>query len=153
MGALWLVCDVSGSMVEAGKRFIASGLVREIELYVHLGYGGDRDIELIAWRDVPTRVEWSVQDEVPTALFECHGSSDAGALVRFLEVEADEDDRVAVITDGFWTEESRAAIDRWRDGGKLRIFTIGADANPRLKGAEVFDVEDFFAAMDGWLDE
>lgn len=152
-GVLWLVCDVSGSMVEAGKRLIVCGLVREIEQFVRLEYGGDRDIELIAWSDEAARVEWSVNDEVPTALLECHGSSDARALVRFLEVSVDEDDRVAVMTDGFWTEGSRTAIDRWREKGRLRFFTIGADANPRLKGADVFKVEDFFAAMNGWLDE
>jgi hypothetical protein len=152
MGVLWLVCDVSGSMLEAGKRFIVSGLVREIEQFVRLGYGGDRDVELITWNDVVTRVEWSVEDEVPTALLECHSSSDATALITFLEEEVGEDDRVAVMTDGFWDEESRNAIDRSRGRGGLRIFKIGADANPRLTGVEVFQVEDFFAAVDGWLD-
>ncbi len=35
----------------------------------------------------------------------------------------------------------------------LRIVKVGADANPKLGGGDVFEVEDFFAAMEGWLDK
>jgi hypothetical protein len=140
-------------MLEGGKRLIVRGLVRQIEQFVQLGYGGGRDIKLVAWNNLATSVDWSVGDEVPSVMLECDGSSDAKALARFFEQEVDEDDRVAVMTDGFWSHGTRTAIDQWRDGRGLRIFRVGADANPKLEGAEVFEVEDFFAAMDGWLSQ
>jgi hypothetical protein len=32
----------------------------------------------------------------------------------------------------------------------LRIIKIGTDANPQLKGTDVFSSEELFAALDGW---
>lgn len=157
MSTLWLVCDVSGSMLEAGKRFVVRGLVREAEQYLRLGYGrlGYRtgpDIELVAWNNEVRSLAWSPGDEVPVGLFDCGNSADGEALAQLLGVQTD--DKFIVLTDGFWLEESRAAIRRWKEGlapDALRVIKVGADANPRLKGPEVFEAEDFFAAMDGWL--
>jgi hypothetical protein len=47
-------------------------------------------------------------------------------------------------------------LERWKDGlssNTLRIIKIGADANPQLKGPELFSSDDLFAALDGWLQE
>ena len=152
MGALWLVCDVSGSMLEAGKRLVVRGLVREVEQYFRLGHAGKTDIKLVAWNQDTKIVPWSTGDEVPAELFECRDSADGDALVRFLADQVDA--KFMVFTDGFWPDESRGAIKQWKDENDqsaLRIVKVGADANPKLKGPEVFVAEEFFAAMDGWL--
>jgi hypothetical protein len=152
MSTLWLVCDVSGSMLEAGKRFVVRGLVHEAEQYLRLGYATASDIVLVAWNDEVRSLAWSLGDEVPAELFDCGNSADGEVLEKLLGSQAD--DRFIILTDGFWSDESRAAIRRWKEGlslDALRVIKVGADANPRLKGSEVFEAEDFFAAMDGWL--
>ncbi len=152
MSTLWLVCDVSGSMLEAGKRLVVRSLVREIEQYIRLGYGTKPDIKLVAWSNDARSLTWSPEDEVPVDLFDCKNSADGEVLVKFLGGQGD--DRFIVLTDGFWSDESRAAIKRWKEGlglDALRVIKVGADANPELNGSEVFEAEDFLAAMDGWL--
>jgi hypothetical protein len=154
MSALWLVCDVSGSMLEAGKRLVVRSLVREVEQYIRLGYGTKLDIRLVAWRDDAKCLAWSTGDEVPADLFDCKNPADGEVLVHLLGDQAD--DRFIVLTDGFWSDESRAAIKRWKAGlgrDALRVIKVGADANPKLNGPDVFEAEDFFAAMDSWLDK
>ena len=49
MGAIWLVCDTSGSMIEGGKRLIVRGLVRQVEQFFRLGYGRTRKLQLVLW--------------------------------------------------------------------------------------------------------
>jgi hypothetical protein len=152
MGALWLVCDVSGSMLEAGKRLVVRSLVREVEQYFRLGYAGKTDIKLVAWNQDAKVLPWSPGDEVPAGLLECRDSADGDALVQLLADQIDA--KFMVFTDGFWSNESRGAIKRWKDEhgqSALRIVKVGADANPKLKGPEVFEAEEFFAALDGWL--
>lgn len=152
MSTLWLVCDASGSMLEGGKRLIARGLVREVEQYIRLGYGAKTDIKLVVWNSYAKSVTWVPRDEVPLDLFDCKHSADGDALVQLLADPAD--DRVLLLTDGFWSDDSRSAIKRWKaklQQDAVRIIKVGADANPKLKGSDVFGAEDFFAAMDGWL--
>jgi hypothetical protein len=152
MSTLWLVCDVSGSMLEAGKRLVVRSLVREVEQYIRLGYGTRTDIKLVMWNNDAKSLAWSPEDEVPADLFDCKNSADGEVLVKFLGGQAD--DRFIVLTDGFWSDESRVAIERWKEGlslDALRVIKAGADANPKLKGSDVFEAEDFFAAMDSWL--
>jgi hypothetical protein len=154
MSTLWLVCDVSGSMLEAGKRLIVRSLVREVEQYIRLGYGAKPDIKLVAWNNDAKSLAWSPEDEVPVDLFDCKNSADGEVLAKLLGGRAD--DRFIVLTDGFWSDESRVAIERWKEGlslDALRVIKAGADANPKLKGSDVFEAEDFFAAMNGWLDK
>ena len=94
------------------------------------------------------------RDEVPVDLFDCKNSADGEVLAQLLGVQAD--DKFIVLTDGFWPERvtSRDQSDGKKDSvlTRLRVIKVGADANPKLKGPEVFEAEDFFAAMDGWLD-
>jgi hypothetical protein len=154
MSTLWLVCDVSGSMLEAGKRLVVRSLVREVEQYIRLGYGTKPDIKLVAWNNDAKSLDWSSEDEIPVDLFDCKNSADGGLLVKLHGDQAD--NKFIVLTDGFWSDESRAAIKRWKEGlslDALRVIKVGADANPKLKGPDVFEAEDFFTAMDGWLDK
>lgn len=153
MNTLWLICDVSGSMLEAGKRLVVRGLVRQVEQYVRFGYAAEIDLKLVAWHTDATVIPWAPGDEVPPHIFECGGSADGAAFVRLFSGPRSRD-KFLLFTDGFWSEQSRVAIKQWkseRDPNDLRIITIGADANPKLKGPDVFESEGFFAAMDGWL--
>ena len=64
-------------------------------------------------------------------------------------------DKVMLITDGLWARDDTKALKRWKDSlppDTLRVIKIGADANPQLKGADVFIAEDVLAALDGWLE-
>lgn len=110
-------------------------------------------LRLVLWNDEATNQPWNPSDEVPGQLLECQGSADGNALVRLLGVSTG--DKFLILTDGFWPDESRDAIKHWKGGitpDSLRIVKVGADANPKLEGSDVFKVEDFFAMMDGWLD-
>lgn len=154
MTTLWLICDASGSMVEGGKRLIVRGLVREVEQYIRLGYGAVTEIKLVVWKTDAKSIAWSPGDEVPLDLFDCKNSVDANPLAALIGNPSA--DRLLILTDGFWSDESRAAIKLWNEKlGKnaLRIIKVGSDANPRLKGTETFEAEEFFAAMDGWFEK
>ncbi len=149
---VWLVCDASGSMVEGGKRFIVRGLIRQFEQYFRLGHAPRADLRLVAWQDHAVQLVWETDDEVPAGQLDCKGQADAGDLTRLLGVSVG--DRYLILSDGYWTEESRRELKSWRErlsGDALRIVKIGADANPKLTGPDVFEPEDFFAAVDGWL--
>jgi hypothetical protein len=152
MKTLWLICDVSGSMVESGKRLIVRGLVRQVEQYHRLGYAAPVDLKLVTWHAEARQIPWVPGDEVPHDVFECRGSAEGAALVQLLS-NSGPVDHFMIFTDGFWSDEAQAAIMSWKaklDPKALRVIKIGADANPKLKGDDVFESEAFFAAMDGW---
>jgi hypothetical protein len=141
-------------MLEGGKRLIVRGLVREIEQYFRLGYAAKTDLKLVAWSDEAVTLAWFPGEEVPTNLIECRNSANGEALIRLISGKVD--DRFVVFTDGFWADESRSAIRYWKDNlgrDALRIVKVGADANPKLKGSDVFEAEDLFAALDGWSEK
>lgn len=149
---VWLVCDTSGSMIEGGKRFIMRGLVRQFEQYLRFGYATNVDLRLVALRDHATQLSWHPGDEVPGELLECRGSLEAAELVALLG--EDEADRYLLLTDGFWPDDPRKHLNQWRDAlpaEALRIVKVGADSNPKLIGGGVFEAEQFYEAMDGWL--
>lgn len=153
MNTLWLICDVSGSMLEAGKRLVARGLVRQVEQCVRLGYAAETDLKLVAWHAEATVILWAPEEEAPPQIFECRGSADGAALARLLS-SLGPGNKFVLLTDGFWSVNTRNAIKQWKaelDPNALRVIKIGADANPKLKGADVFESEAFFAAIDGWL--
>lgn len=152
MGTLWLVCDASGSMIEGGKRLAVRGLVRAIEQALRLGYAANTDLKLVAWSSDVKVLSWSTDDEVPFELFQCRGSATAEPLAEFMDARSA--DRFIILTDGFLSGSSPAALKRWttqRNQNTLRILKVGTDANPKLQGPEVFEAEDLFAAIDGWL--
>lgn len=149
--ALWLICDASGSMVEGGKRFVVRGLVREVEQFIRLGHAPRTDLRLVLWRDRVVQLPWQPGDEVPIAQLKCEGSGNA-AVTQILGATAG--DRYVIFSDGYWTDEARRELKCWRESltdDALRVIKVGADANPKLAGPGVFESEDFFAAMDGWL--
>ncbi len=148
-----LICDVSGSMNGAGKPFIMRTFITGIAQTLRLG-GIRTDLSLVAWSSEVCRFpDWQPDAPYPEALLNCGGKADATTLVPLFEASAG--DKILILSDGFWPRESTSAFDRWRrrlPPGTLRFIRVGADANPRLKGNDVFDAEELFAALDGWLE-
>jgi len=150
---LHFVCDISGSMGDDGKPFTMRTVVMSVAQWVHLGYGSV-EIRLRSWAsEARDFLEWSVKDEFPAELLCCEGTSNGEALIQLLGEKPD--GKVLLFTDGFWSQENVKILKRWKEcqpPDTLRIIKIGVDANPQLKGSDVFAAEDFFAALDGWLE-
>jgi hypothetical protein len=139
-------------MSEGGKHLIARGVARATEQYFRLGYGS-ADLNLVTWSKEARVVEWLTDKEFPPEMLVCEKAAKAEALITFLGEQPD--GKVLLITDGFWSQDDAKALKRWKEGLQkhtLRVIKIGADANPQLKGADVFVAEDLFAALDGWLE-
>ena len=150
--ALYIIVDVSGSMLEWGKNLIARNTVRAVEQYVRLGKA-NAEIKLVAWRKDASIIDWKSDDELPPSLVSCEGCANADALIALLEKTPGA--KIVFITDGFWASADAKKLKRWKKNlpaDTLRILKSGADSNPMLKGDEVFPVEDLFAALDGWLE-
>lgn len=151
---LHLICDISGSMSDGGKPFIMRTLVTSIAQWVLYGYG-HAEITLWAWGAEVQRIsDWSPRSELPVELLSCAGTTNFSSLIQSLGSKFD--GKVLFLTDGFWSRDDVRALKRWKDGlpsDTLRIIKIGADANPQLKGPDLFSPDDLFAALDGWLQE
>lgn len=150
---LHLICDISGSMGDGGKPFAMRTVVMAIAQWVQLGYGG-AEIRLSSWAsETNDFLDWSAKDEFPAELLSCDGSSNWETLIKLLGEKPE--GKVLIFTDGFWTKEGAKILRQWKEllpPDTLRIIKIGADANPQLKGTDVFAVDDFFSALDGWLE-
>ncbi len=149
---IYLVWDTSGSMGEWGKLWIARGVARSIEQYLRLGYGS-ANLKLVAWATEARIVEWNPDDEFPLDMLASEGMSNAKPLIDLFEKNLG--GMIVLITDGFWSRPDERALKRWKASlppDSLRIIKVGADANPHLKGPNVFTAEELFAALDGWLE-
>jgi predicted metal-dependent peptidase len=149
---LYLVCDISGSMGDGGKHFIMRTAVMAVAQWVRLEYGR-AEISLCAWASEARRVlNWSVNDEYPEGMLTCGGTSNVAALIQLLGEKPD--GKVLLLTDGFWSRDDAKILKKWKEcllPETLRIIKIGADANPQIKGSDVFTAEELFAALDCWL--
>jgi len=150
---LQLVCDVSGSMGEGGKIFAMRTAVMFVARWVRFGYSRT-EISLCGWssgtRHFP---DWSTTDEFPTDLLSCSGSSNERALIQWLRDKPE--GKILLLTDGIWPRNGAKVLKQWMESlpsDSVRVIKIGADANPQLKGPNVFAAEDLFAALDGWLE-
>lgn len=150
---LHLVCDISGSMSDGGKPFIMRTLVTSVAQWVLYG-NGRTEITLLAWGSEARRIpDWGLRSEFPEVLLSCAGTSNSLSLIQSLGEKPD--GKVLILTDGFWTREDARNLRRWMDGlpsNTLRVIKIGTDANPQLKGSEIFASEELFAALDGWME-
>ncbi len=149
---LYLIVDVSGSMSEGGKHLIARGVARAVEQHVRLGYGC-ADLKLIVWGIDAQLMEWTPDREFPPEVLVCEGAANAEALIRLLGQQPAA--KLLLITDGFWSQDDAKALKRWKKNlqrDTLRIIKVGADANPHLRGTEVFASEEIFCVLDGWLE-
>lgn len=150
---LHLVCDISGSMSDSGKPFIMRTLVTTVAQWAWFGYGRT-EISLWAWASEARCIsDWRKKSEFPAELLSCRGTANGAALIQLLGDKPD--GKVLLLTDGFWSRDDAKTLKRWKDclsSDTLRIIKIGADANPQLKGIDVFSSEELFAALDGWLE-
>ncbi len=149
--SLNIIVDVSGSMSEGGKHLIARGVVRSLEQYFRLGYGC-ADLKLVAWNKEARIINWIPDKELPMELLRCEGMANAKTLITLLGEQPK--GNVLIITDGFWSQDDAKALKRWKKNlqrDTLRIIKVGADANPHLRGTDVFASEEIFCALDGWL--
>ena len=154
MSALWLVCDVSGSMLEGGKRFVVRTLINQVEQYFRLGYAQSTEIKIVAWNNQTRLIPWILGDEIPGEILDCSGSSDVEVLIQLCCEHVDDD--FIVFSDGFWSESSQDTLKKCNialNEGNIRFVSIGFDANPHLKGESVFKAEDFFSIVEGWCEK
>lgn len=149
---LYLVCDISGSMAEGGKLFIMRTAVLAIGQWVQLGYG-HAVITLCSWAADAQVLAWDPAQEYPAPLLVAGGSSSAEALIGLLGDQPD--GKVLLFSDGFWSQAEARLLRQWKTGlqpDTLRIVKTGADADPVLKGPDVYAPEELFAMLDGWLE-
>lgn len=150
---LHLVCDISGSMVECGKPFIMRTTVLAVAQWSRLGYAR-AEIRLCGWAsEIRQFLDWSTKDEFPAELLSCGGPSNGKALIQWLGEKPE--GKILLLTDGFWTWNDARVLKHWMEClplDTLRVIKIGADANPRLKGPNVFAPEELFVALDDWLE-
>jgi hypothetical protein len=150
---LYLVCDISGSMGDGGKPFTMRTAVMAVAQWVRLGYA-HAEIRLCGWASETRHfLDWSPKDEFPAELLSCGGPSNGEALIRWLGEKPE--GKVLLLTDGFWTRDEARVLKHWMEGlppDTLRVIKIGADANPQLKGPNMFAPEDLFVALDDWLE-
>jgi hypothetical protein len=150
---LYLVCDVSGSMEADGKPFIMRTLVMAIAQWVRLGYGR-ADVKLCSWgSDATLLPHWNAEHEYPAQFLVCDGTSSWKPLIHLLGAKPD--GKVLLLSDGFWSRDEAKIVKQWKEclqPDTLRMIKTGPDANPQLKGPDVFAAEDLFAALDGWLE-
>lgn len=151
---LALVCDTSGSMGEGGKAFIMRTTVMAVAQTVRLG-NLHAEIRLCGWASKARHfLEWRTNDEFPKELFSCGGNSNGKALIHLLgEIP---EGKVLLLSDGNWERTEARVLKHWEEGlhpDTLRVIKIGVDANPDLKGHNVFTVEDLFLALAGWQKE
>ena len=120
--------------------------------WTRLGYGA-AEIRLCRWATTAFHFsQWAAVDEFPAEMLSCEGASNWEALIQLLGHKPD--GKVLLLTDGFWPQAENRIFRRWREclpHSTLRIVKIGADSNPRLTGDDVFSAEEFFAALDAWL--
>lgn len=151
MSTLWVVCDVSGSMLENAKCHIARTLVYQVWQSKLLGYFSDCDVKLVLWADESRVARQTIGDEVPAELLDCKGSARAEPLIGLIGVS--DRDRYLFLTDGYWPEMTRRALGEWRarlPATSVRAIRVGVDANPEFEGPSIFEAEDFFRAIDDW---
>lgn len=141
-------------MSEGGKPFIMRTLVTTVAQWLLYGYGRD-EVNLWAWGSEARRItDWCTRSEFPDELLLCAKTANSSSLIQSLGDKPD--GKILLFTDGFWARDDARVLKRWKDNlpsNTLRIINIGADANPKLKGPELFSSDDLFSALDGWLHE
>lgn len=151
MATVYLVCDLSGSMAESGKRFIVRNLIRTVDQFYRL-QRLKPEIKLVAWSEETIVAKWEPGQEVPDAILTCSGSASGESLVG--KLGSPSDGYYMLLTDGYWDIATRKRIGAWSremQRGHFRIVKVGEDADPRLKGPSVFTAEDLLAALKGWV--
>ena len=155
---LWVVCDASGSMQEAGKAVIVRNLLAFIIQANELlpGVVSRGKWQCLQWGSSAELVD--VQAEIPS--FHCSGQSDADSLLAQMEQDPSRAfwRRVLLLTDGHWTRNDFGKLKHWFSEHRelsVRIVAVGCDANIRqlqqLAGSDgTFPAEEIVAAFSSW---
>ena len=152
---LWVVCDTSGSMSEAGKPAVSRSLLSFLSLASELAY------EAVS----PTRartVLWNENPEVFASIphatdMRFSGKPDMDALLAMLSASIPSDSNVSILflTDGQWSQDYLQAFQKWfriQPRVDMAFVAIGSDANLRqlqkIVGSNaVFPAEEIVAAL------
>lgn len=151
MAEIYLICDMSGSMVEDGRRFIVRNIVRTVDQYYRLR-GEKPDLFVARWTSNVTVERWNLGQDFPEHLLVCEGEVSGDSLVEALS--GAKEGYFMLLTDGYWSRESRRRIQSWYRSlpdGHFRIIKVGVDADPRLRGESVFSSENLLCALEGWV--
>lgn len=150
---LHVICDTSGSMGDAGKALTMRTLVMAIAQWIQCGYGGTEVKLYGVSSSLQNFSDWRANTEYPIELLSCSGSTNFKALNQVLGGKPE--GKVLLLTDGYFSQNQAKIFKKWKQTlfpNTLRIIKIGADANPHLKGEDIFAAEDFFSAMSGWME-
>ncbi|MBR0404553.1 MAG: hypothetical protein IJI68_05045 [Eggerthellaceae bacterium] len=146
-----IVCDLSGSMMECGKRYAMNTALRTIDQYYQM-LNPDAEIKLLGWGDEIEYLQWMSGDDFPEKLLDCHGSSGVDTLIKELGDYLDAP--VLILSDGYWDDRDNE-FESWaksHDDGYVRVVLLGADANRRLDAPYVFTAENILAALEEFGD-
>jgi hypothetical protein len=152
MPVVWLICDISGSMVEAGKRFQARSMIREIEQLSRFGYVSSVDLRLATWGQEVIPYSWATDEELPDQVLNCRGTSDVVALASFITQRPE--DRYIIMSDCHWSLDSEDASNATKvisESESVRIIGLGADANTKVKNRAVIPCEESIVFIEEWL--
>ena len=146
-----VICDLSGSMMECGKRFIMRTVLRTISQYYQMLNPG-ADLRLVTWRDIIEDIEWNPESGAPETLMECSGRSCVEALRSHFGERPSSP--ILILTDGYWDDQEADFYNRADaiDENCLRVVLVGADSNPNLKGNYVFTSDEILSALEKFGD-
>ena len=150
MAKVYLICDMSGSMIEDGRRFVVRNIARTVDQYYRLR-AESPELFVAHWSSKVSIKRWNPGQDFPEEMLECSGEASGDDLVK--ELSGIADGYFMLITDGYWSNETRRKIAAWSrslPNGHLRLLMVGVDANPKLKGPSVFRGEDVLMALDSW---
>jgi|GEM_PF-659010 len=152
---LWVICDTSGSMSEAGKPAVLRSLLSFLGLANELAYNAvslTRE-KTVVWNEKP-EIFASIPNATDMRFF---GRPNMDALLAMLSASIPSDSNVSILflTDGQWPQDYLQAFQKWfrtqpRVG--LAFVAVGCDSNLRqLQGiagsSAVFLAEEIVAAL------
>lgn len=152
---LWVVCDTSGSMSEAGKPAVLLSLLSFLSLASELAYEDISPIraKTVLWNETP-EVFASILN---AADLRFSGRPDMDALLAMLSASVPSDSNVSILflTDGQWSQDNLQAFQKWfrtQPRVDLAFVAVGYDANLRqlkkIVGSDaVFAAEEIVAAL------
>ena len=152
---LWVVCDTSGSMSEAGKPAVLRSLLSFIGSASQLGYEAASltRTKIVLWNEKPELLA-----SIPNATdVRFSGRPDMDALLDMLSASIPSDSNVSILflTDGQWSQDYLQAFQKWfrtQTRVDLAFVAVGTDSNLRqlqkIVGSDaVFPAEEIVEAL------
>ena len=142
-----IVCDLSGSMLECGKRFILRTALQTVQQYFMM-QNPNVNLRLVRWSCDFSECEWP-RTAYPEELMRCEGKASVQALVDKLP-EWECVPKI-ILTDGCWQDDARC-FDAWTQStarNDLRLVLLGADSRIPSKTIETYSSESILSALEG----